>query len=285
MRDRLKLGDVSQMDYNQMQNVHEQLLMQRSNFLTLLVNDAIQLGWLLGESSAVIPVDFNLLPTNSENGLPQLYLDSRLQGLVNSVVELTNGNGNATEIAAGNNHPWMRLELARAERMDWEWRQAKSMLYPQVQLGFVKQSFQGFIQLPHGDVFYDKKPQFSQWQIGLQVPLFTASVRQEANSKELLWKAQVLQAEFSKSEIDAEYNKLNQQKNNLIGQLARYQNTLLPNSVQSFDIANFQLSVGAISVFQWELLVRGLTQNYLDYFGSIQNLSVTQLMLKYYKSN
>ena len=285
MRDRLKLGDVSQMDYNQMQNVHEQLLMQRSNFLTLLVNDAIQLGWLLGESSAVIPVDFNLLPTNSENGLPQLYIDSRLQGLVNSVVELTNENGNATEIAAGNNHPWLRLELARAERMDWEWRQAKSMVYPQVQVGFVKQSFQGFIQLPQGDVFYDKKPQFSQWQIGLQVPLFTAAVRQEANSKELLWKAQVLQAEFSKLEIDAEYNKLNQQKNNLIGQLARYQNTLLPNSVQSFDIANFQLSVGAISVFQWELLVRGLTQNYLDYFGSIQDLSVTQLMLKYYKSN
>jgi outer membrane protein TolC len=222
------------------------------------------------------------MPTKSENNLPQIYLDAQLQRLVNSVINQNNDKFNA---ASESSHPWLRLELARAERMDWEWRQAKSMLYPQVQVGFVKQSFQGFIQLPQGDVFYDKKPQFSQWQIGLQVPLFTTSVRQEANSKQSLWKAQILQAEYTKSEIDAEYNKLNQQKINLIGQLDRYQNTLLPNSVQSFDIANFQLSVGAISVFQWELLVRGLTQNYLDYFGSIQDLSFTQLMLTYYKSN
>ncbi len=282
MRDRLQLGDVSQMDFNQMQNVHEQLMMQRSNFLTQLVSDAIHLGWLLGESSAVIPAEFNVMPTKSENNLPQIYLDAQLQRLVNSVIDQNNDKFNA---ASESSHPWLRLELARAERMDWEWRQAKSMLYPQVQVGFVRQSFQGFIQLPQGDVFYDKKPQFSQWQIGLQVPLFTTSVRQEANSKQSLWKAQILQAEYTKSEIDAEYNKLNQQKINLIGQLDRYQNTLLPNSVQSFDIANFQLSVGAISVFQWELLVRGLTQNYLDYFGSIQDLSFTQLMLTYYKSN
>ncbi len=280
MYDRLVLGDVSKIEYNQLQNVHEQLVMQRADFQNQCALDALQLGWLVGDSCAILPVDVQWISGASE--LDSVLVDRRLRNLVRDEMGVSNAS---TSVGSTNEHPVVQLENARANTLDWEWKQAKSLLYPQLQVGYVKQSFQGYMQLPQGEVFYDKKPQFTQWQIGLQVPLFTTSVKREAESKRELWKAQLLQSDYLASEIQLESDKLHQQKSNLMRRLTQYQSTVLPNAMQSFSLANLQLSTGAISVFQWELLVRNLSQNYLDYFGAIQDLNFTNLMLNYYKAN
>ena len=281
MEIRLAAGDVSKLDFNQLKNVYEQLLVQQADFENMVSDFSLELGWLIGDSCGIEPAVTEETGVVTVNQIKTIIENQPWIGSLNKAAV----NPGASHVAEGGHHFSVELERSRAEKLNWEYQQAKAESLPRVQLGYIKQSFQGYIQLPQGDVFYDKKPQFTQWQVGLELPLFTTSIKREASAKSELWKAQLLRSDYLELEIQMEAEKLTQQLELLNNRMLRYQSVILPNAHQTLELANLQLSSGSISVIQWELFVKSVSQTYLDYFKTLQDIGITKIMLSYYQIN
>lgn len=249
MQKRYAVGDIQLLDLNQAMKVAADMHIQWDALNRQFERDAMWLGLMLGDSCSVLPIEEDV---------------NEIQGLLNGKLPEQRREVLTSEVWA--EHPYLVLQGSKERLAHDRWMLEKAAAAPSFQLGYVRQSFQGYVTIPQGEVFYDKSPQFSQVQFSLSLPLFAAQQRAAAQSKKMQYESIQAESQYNRMQFELQSKQLFSKCVELENRILFFQEQLLPASMQNIDIANKQLLKGEINTFTWGFYVKDAMQTYLDYY-------------------
>jgi cobalt-zinc-cadmium resistance protein CzcA len=226
--------------------------------------------------------------------LVQMYESDALElgawmGMVVRVypVEKEEANGNAGPSVAlkGQSTPTTDLQRMSAAQVSMSyqaWMLSKAQRLPYFQVGWVQQSFQGYQQLPTGDRYFDRSMQFSQYQVGLRLPVLGSANRRRSESLKLEYQASMASQAFVNQQVALRYEQLTMALFFWDAQIAEYREVLLPSANEQLALLSLKRDQGEISGVEWGVYMREAMQTQIDYFDALHQWESVQIELQYF---
>ena len=256
MQLRMSQGDVSALALNDSKKIAADIHRQYQQLQQLYESDALSLGAWMGIAAKVYPAEQTL---------------ETVKGLISDI--------NLSML------PSQKLAQAQVEMSYQAWRMAKTQRLPQLQLGWVQQSFQGFQQLPSGDQFFDRSMQFSQYQVGLRIPVLGSNNRKQAQGKALEYQAALMNQQFMGEQANLRYEQLKMALVYWDEQILQYKEVLLPAAAEQVNLLSLQRDKGEISDMEWGMYMREVMQTQIDYYQAVHEWESVQIELQYFNPN
>lgn len=259
---RLKQGDADALEVNDAKKVAADIHMRYKQLLQLYESDALELGAWTGLGTKVYPV---VAVSGAEGQAPSLLSnfgalnlsDLPAKGLAHANVEMS----------------YQAWQLARAQRL------------PYLQVGWVQQSFQGYQQLPSGDQFFGRELQFSQYQVGLRVPVVGGGYRRKAAGLKMDYQAATFAEQFVDEQAQLRYEQLKMALAFWDEQMQQYKDVLLPAANEQLRLLSLRRDQGEISGLAYGVYLRDAMQTQIDYYQTVHEWESVQLELQYFNPN
>ena len=256
---RLKQGDADALEVNDAKKVAADIHMRYKQLLQLYESDALELGAWTGLGAKVYPV---VAVSGAEGQAPSLLSnfgalnlsDLPAKGLAHANVEMS----------------YQAWQLARAQRL------------PYLQVGWVQQSFQGYQQLPSGDQFFGRELQFSQYQVGLRVPVVGGGYRRKAAGLKMDYQAATFAEQFVDEQAQLRYEQLKMALAFWDEQMQQYKDVLLPAANEQLRLLSLRRDQGEISGLAYGVYLRDAMQTQIDYYQTVHEWESVQLELQYF---
>jgi cobalt-zinc-cadmium resistance protein CzcA len=259
---RLKQGDADALEVNDAKKVAADIHMRYKQLLQLYESDALELGAWTGLGTNVYPLvvvsgaEGQALPLLSNFGVLNLS-DLPAKGLAHANVEMS----------------YQAWQLARAQRL------------PYLQVGWVQQSFQGYQQLPSGDQFFGRELQFSQYQVGLRVPVVGGGYRRKTAGLKMDYQAATFAEQFVDEQAQLRYEQLKMALAFWDEQMQQYKDVLLPAANEQLRLLSLRRDQGEISGLAYGVYLRDAMQTQIDYYQTVHEWESVQLELQYFNPN
>ena len=259
---RLKQGDADALEVNDAKKVAADIHMRYKQLLQQYESDALELGAWTGLGAKVYPLvavsgaEGQALPLLSNFGALNLS-DLPAKGLAHANVEMS----------------YQAWQLARAQRL------------PYLQVGWVQQSFQGYQQLPSGDQFFGRELQFSQYQLGLRVPVLGGGYRRKAAGLKMDYQAATFAEQFVDEQAQLRYEQLKMALAFWDEQMQQYKDVLLPAANEQLRLLSLRRDQGEISGLAYGVYLRDAMQTQIDYYQTVHEWESVQLELQYFNPN
>lgn len=259
---RLKQGDADALEVNDAKKVAADIHMRYKQLLQLYESDALELGAWTGLCVKVYPV---VAVSGAEGQAPSLLSnfgalnlsDLPAKGLAHANVEMS----------------YQAWQLARAQRL------------PYLQVGWVQQSFQGYQQLPSGDQIFGRELQFSQYQVGLRVPVVGGGYRRKAAGLKMDYQAATFAEQFVDEQAQLRYEQLKMALAFWDEQMQQYKDVLLPAANEQLRLLSLRRDQGEISGLAYGVYLRDAMQTQIDYYQTVHEWESVQLELQYFNPN
>lgn len=259
---RLKQGDADALEVNDAKKVAADIHMRYKQLLQLYESDALELGAWTGLGVKVYPL---VAVSGAEGQAPPLLSnfgalnlsDLPAKGLAHANVEMS----------------YQAWQLARAQRL------------PYLQVGWVQQSFQGYQQLPSGDQFFGRELQFSQYQVGLRVPVVGGGYRRKAAGLKMDYQAATFAEQFVDEQAQLRYEQLKMALAFWDEQMQQYKDVLLPAANEQLRLLSLRRDQGEISGLAYGVYLRDAMQTQIDYYQTVHEWESVQLELQYFNPN
>ena len=259
---RLKQGDADALEVNDAKKVAADIHMRFKQLLQLYESDALELGAWTGLGAKVYPL---VAVSGAEGQSPSLLSnfgalnlsDLPAKGLAHANVEMS----------------YQAWQLARAQRL------------PYLQVGWVQQSFQGYQQLPSGDQFFGRELQFSQYQVGLRVPVVGGGYRRKAAGLKMDYQAATFAEQFVDEQAQLRYKQLKMALAFWDEQMQQYKDVLLPAANEQLRLLSLRRDQGEISGLAYGVYLRDAMQTQIDYYQTVHEWESVQLELQYFNPN
>ncbi|MEY5036663.1 MAG: hypothetical protein RLZZ110_1680, partial [Bacteroidota bacterium] len=259
---RLKQGDADALEVNDAKKVAADIHMRYKQLLQLYESDALELGAWTGLGVKVYPL---VAVSGAEGQSPPLLSnfgalnlsDLPAKGLAHANVEMS----------------YQAWQLARAQRL------------PYLQVGWVQQSFQGYQQLPSGDQFFGRELQFSQYQVGLRVPVVGGGYRRKAAGLKMDYQAATFAEQFVDEQAQLRYEQLKMALAFWDEQMQQYKDVLLPAANEQLRLLSLRRDQGEISGLAYGVYLRDAMQTQIDYYQTVHEWESVQLELQYFNPN
>jgi cobalt-zinc-cadmium resistance protein CzcA len=259
---RLKQGDADALEVNDAKKVAADIHMRYKQLLQLYESDALELGAWTGLGAKVYPL---VAVSGAEGQSPSLLSnfgalnlsDLPAKGLAHANVEMS----------------YQAWQLARAQRL------------PYLQVGWVQQSFQGYQQLPSGDQFFGRELQFSQYQLGLRVPVVGGGYRRKAAGLKMDYQAATFAEQFVDEQAQLRYEQLKMALAFWDEQMQQYKDVLLPAANEQLRLLSLRRDQGEISGLAYGVYLRDAMQTQIDYYQTVHEWESVQLELQYFNPN
>ena len=259
---RLKQGDADALEVNDAKKVAADIHMRYKQLLQLYESDALELGAWTGLGAKVYPL---VAVSGAEGQAPSLLSnfgalnlsDLPAKGLAHANVEMS----------------YQAWQLARAQRL------------PYLQVGWVQQSFQGYQQLPSGDQFFGRELQFSQYQVGLRVPVVGGGYRRKAAGLKMDYQAATFAEQFVDEQAQLRYEQLKMALAFWDEQMQQYKDVLLPAANEQLRLLSLRRDQGEISGLAYGVYLRDAMQTQIDYYQTVHEWESVQLELQYFNPN
>jgi len=257
MQWRMKQGDVDALSLNDSKKLAADIHRRYQQLLQLYESDALELGAWMGLSAKVYP---QAMPNPANEGAA------------------------VTSLSLGDMPQTASQQVARAQvDMSYQaWMLAKAQRLPAVQLGWVQQSFQGFQQLPSGDQYFDQRMQFSQYQIGLKIPVLGSANRRKAASMKIEYQAALASQQFVSQQAQLRFEQLKMALAFWDEQIQQYRTVLLPAAEEQVQLLSLRRDKGEISGFEWGVYLREAMQTQIDFYDAVHQWESVQIELQYF---
>jgi cobalt-zinc-cadmium resistance protein CzcA len=259
---RLKQGDADALEVNDAKKVAADIHMRYKQLLQLYESDALELGAWTGLGTNVYPV---VAVSSADGQAPPLL-----------------NNFGALNLS---NIPAKGLAHANVEMSYQAWQLAQAQRLPYLQVGWVQQSFQGYQQLPSGDQFFGRELQFSQYQVGLRVPVVGGGYRRKAAGLKMDYQAATFAEQFVDEQAQLRYEQLKMALAFWDEQMQQYKDVLLPAANEQLRLLSLRRDQGEISGLAYGVYLRDAMQTQIDYYQTVHEWESVQLELQYFNPN
>ncbi len=259
---RLLQGDVDALELNDAKKVAADVNMRYKQLLQLYESDALELGAWMGLSVKVYPA------ADAQNLAAPVSGGAMVQGTLNLL-----------------NLPAQRLAEANTAMSYQAWQLARAQRLPYFQIGWVQQSFQGYQQLPAGERYFGREMQFSQYQLGLRVPVVGGGYRRRAEGLRMEYQAAAMAEQFVGERANLRYEQLKMALAFWDGQIQQYHDVLLPAANEQLRLLGLRRDKGEISGLAWGVYLRDAMQTQIDYYQTVHEWESVQLELQYFNPN
>lgn len=259
MQLRLKQGDADALSVNDSRKLAADVHRRYQQLLQQYESDALELGAWMGLSEKVYPIT-----------------------AASARDEATNGTVAPSEMP---NTAMQRVAQAQADMSYQAWMMAKAQRLPYFQLGWVQQSFQGYQQLPSGDRYFDQRMQFSQYQVGLRVPVLGSANRKKAAAMKLEYQAALSSQQFVNQQAKLRFEQLKMALEFWDEQIQLYRSELLPAAEEQVKLLTLRREKGEISGLEWGVYLREAMQTQIDFYDAVHQWEAVQIELQYFNPN
>ena len=259
---RLKQGDADALEVNDAKKVAADIHMRYKQLLQLYESDALELGAWTGLGAKVYPV---VAVSGGDGQSPSLLSNF--------------GALNLSDL------PAKGLAHANVEMSYQSWQLARAQRLPYLQVGWVQQSFQGYQQLPSGDQFFGRELQFSQYQLGLRVPVVGGGYRRKAAGLKMDYQAATFAEQFVDEQAQLRYKQLKMALAFWDEQMQQYKDVLLPAANEQLRLLSLRRDQGEISGLAYGVYLRDAMQTQIDYYQTVHEWESVQLELQYFNPN
>lgn len=225
---RFKAGDADKLESTTAANQRLQIAAQLKSLLADEAAYGKRLGYLINDTTSVIPV-------------------------ADSLLYLFNG---AIADTVFNNNPGLLLQKAVIDQSNAVVKLETSKLLPSLTLGYANMSLRGWQTLPDKtEAFYTPSSRFQSVSVGVGIPIFTSGNNARIKAAKVQVQLQEKEFENTRAKLQTElYNTVAayMRSNDL---LQSYRQALLPNAGIIIQTATNRLEAGEINYLDWVILV------------------------------
>lgn len=267
-----------------LQNNQKQLL-----HLDSLYNDFVRVATLRYQTGDTKKVEISTAQTKQgeinlllqQNGVYLQNAYSRLQALMNTQDPFVVANvqefqplqvSTLLDSTAIANHPVIKAlyqEVLIAEKTK---KVEKAQSLPDFTIGYTNQSLTGNFDVNGQEVFYGSDKRFSYFNIGISIPLFTAT---KARIKSLDYHKQAVEANAKQQQIllETQFQNAIKQYSQDLAAFNYYKEQALPNANDIVSSAQLGYRTGDISYVEYLYALQTATDIQLNYLKSIQQVN------------
>jgi hypothetical protein len=127
--------------------------------------------------------------------------------------------------------------------------------------------------------------QFSQYQLGLRVPVVGGGYRRRAEGLRMEYQAAAMAEQFVGERANLRYEQLKMALAFWDGQIQQYHDVLLPAANEQLRLLGLRRDKGEISGLAWGVYLRDAMQTQIDYYQTVHEWESVQLELQYFNPN
>lgn len=213
-----------------------------------------------------------------ENNLRVLLQDTtEIQFQTNSLLKKTSNTLSSSEEVL--NHPKLNKIKHEISISNAEQKVASAKMLPDIKLGYFNNSMTGSI-LQDGSAA-SSSTRFQGVSLGVGIPLFYGSEKASINQAKLKAQMAEVTADQFTIQLEGEYYRLIQQKNQLEGSLAHYESKALPQADRIIDFAQKSFSHGAIGYVEYFQNINQSLEIKYNYLNTLHNFNQVVIQLEY----
>ncbi len=185
------------------------------------------------------------------------------------------------QVAEVNNLPAVQRANALAESDFHRWKKEKSLLLPDLTLGYSNQSLQGLQNINGREVFYSSGYRFSYVSAGISIPIFFRSQAGRAEAARLSWQSKLNQANDVAIRLRADVDNAKKEVEKFRRMVDYYDQTGFKNAEAIINVASQQFQEGEINYLEWVMLVNQAITIRNDYINNLREYNQAVISLNY----
>ncbi len=166
-----------------------------------------------------------------------------------------------------------------------EWLLAKTRKLPLLNFGYNNQSFVGTQTINGVNKTYTAANRFSSYIAGINIPLFTTSIKAKIASAGIRYQAAQVEYEDTLALQKSALQQLIIQSKKNTETLNYYQTSALKNAEILYQNATLQFNNGAINFLEWAMLVNQAISLQAGYIDALNEYNQTVIELNAYSPN
>lgn len=176
--------------------------------------------------------------------------------------------------SAVKNHPSIELLYQEAKVAEQNKKLERVNSLPDFTLGYNNVSLIGTHTKNGVDRFYDRSQRFSFVDVGITIPIFTAT-KAKTQSLDYQKKSLELSAQWQQQKLETELTNALKQYKQHVAQYSYFKEQALPNADEIINAAKLGYSTGEISYVEYLFALQTTTDIQLNYLKSIQQINET----------
>jgi heavy metal efflux system protein len=180
-------------------------------------------------------------------------------------------------------HPSVMLKMEQANAAKMEAAMEKARRNPELELGYINQSFVGYQKMNDGsEQYYNQGNRFSSAQVGLNFPIFGKAYQAKVKAAESKQMVATREAAMQQTRLEGEWKLRIEEQQQLSEQLRQYEEQLMPGYQSIMQTAMQQLKAGELNYVNWMLLVVPSLQVPLQYADKLKEYNLNVAALQYF---
>lgn len=180
--------------------------------------------------------------------------------------------------SAVKNHPSIELLYQEAKVAEQNKKLERVNSLPDFTLGYNNVSLIGTHTKNGVDRFYDRSQRFSFVDVGVTIPIFTAT-KAKTQSLDYQKKSLELSAQWQQQKLETELTNALKQYKQHVAQYSYFKEQALPNADEIINAAKLGYSTGEISYVEYLFALQTTTDIQLNYLKSIQQINETVVLI------
>lgn len=288
---------VTQLYYEMLILLQKQQLLIRADSLYAAFLQRQELRFKVGEANIVEKTAAETQRMQAANQLQQLMVDFQIvqtqfayflnskQLFVPVIIDAKATLINLPDTFAIAHSPALQWKKQQQDIVNKELNLARTRKLPLLNFGYTNQSFTGIANVNDANKTYGAANRFSSYTAGVNIPLFTGSIKARIASGEIRYRA--VQAEYEDTlalqRSTASQLILRHRKNTET--LNYFLNSALKNAEVLYQNANLQFNNGAINFLEWTMLVNQSVSLQSGYIDALNEWNRTVIDLNAYSPN